>query len=438
MISKHRPPASLSPPPSNTAVIANGGITLGGSGTNRTITLAPVANASGTATITIQVADANGGIATDTFDITVNAVNDLPTISDVTNQSTNEDTATAAIPFTVGDVETPAGSLTVTATSSNTAVIANAGITLGGSGANRTITLAPVANATGTATITIQVADANGGIATDTFDITVNAVNDLPTISDVANQTTNEDTSTAAIPFTIGDLETPAASLVVTATSSNTAVIANGGITLGGSGTNRTITLAPVANTSGTATITIQVADANGGIATDTFDITVNAVNDLPTVSDVANQTTNEDTATAAIPFTVGDVETPAGSLTVTATSSNTSVIANAGITLGGSGANRTITLAPVANASGTATITIQVADANGGIATDTFDITVNAVKRSAVHLGRNESIDQRRHRHGRHSVHGRRCRNTGRQPDGHRHIQQHGGDCQRRHHARR
>ncbi len=102
------------------------------------------------------------------------------------------------------------------------------------------------------------------------------------------------------------------------------------------------------------------MADANGGIATDTFDITVNAVNDLPTVSDVANQTTNEDTATAAIPFTVGDVETPAGSLVVTATSSNTSVIANAGITLGGSGANRTITLAPVANAFGTATITIQ------------------------------------------------------------------------------
>ena len=38
--------------------------------------------------------------------VTVTAVNDAPTISDVTDQTTTEDTATAPLAFTVGDVET--------------------------------------------------------------------------------------------------------------------------------------------------------------------------------------------------------------------------------------------------------------------------------------------------------------------------------------------
>ena len=51
-------------------------------------------------------------IATTSFVLTVISVNDAPTISTVTNKSTNEDTATSPIAFTVGDVETAAGSLT--------------------------------------------------------------------------------------------------------------------------------------------------------------------------------------------------------------------------------------------------------------------------------------------------------------------------------------
>ena len=41
-----------------------------------------------------------------------------PTISDITDKSTNEDISTAAIPFTIGDAETPAASLTLGRSSS--------------------------------------------------------------------------------------------------------------------------------------------------------------------------------------------------------------------------------------------------------------------------------------------------------------------------------
>jgi hypothetical protein len=61
--------------------------------------------------------------------------------------------------FTVGDTETAAGSLTVTRSSSNTTLVPLANVVLGGSGANRTVTVTPAANQTGTATITLTVSD---------------------------------------------------------------------------------------------------------------------------------------------------------------------------------------------------------------------------------------------------------------------------------------
>jgi hypothetical protein len=106
--------------------------------------------------------------------------NTAPTISTISDQTTLEDTATGAIAFTVGDVETAAGSLTVTASSSDLGVVAVGGIALGGSGASRTITLSPVANASGTSTVTVTVTDAGGASATNSFVLIVTPVSDVP------------------------------------------------------------------------------------------------------------------------------------------------------------------------------------------------------------------------------------------------------------------
>ena len=55
------------------------------------------------------------------------------------------------------------------------------------------------------------------------------------------------------------------------------------------------------------------MTDADGGTASDTFVLTVTAANDAADdLRHVPTQTTTEDTATAALGFTVGDVETPA------------------------------------------------------------------------------------------------------------------------------
>ena len=103
---------------------------------------------------------------------------------------------------------------------------------------------------------------------------------------------------------------------------------------------------------------------------------TVSGINDAPTISDVTSQITTENIATAALPFTVGDDLTAAGSLTLTKDSSNPTLVPPANIVFGGSGANRTVTVTPAANQSGTTYITLTVSDGTH-TASDGFWLTV-------------------------------------------------------------
>src|SRR5262249_16350825 len=63
------------------------------------------------------------------------------------------------IAFNVGDNQQAAGSLNLSGTSSNPAVITNANIVFGGAGVKRNVTLIPVAGAVGSSTITITIDD---------------------------------------------------------------------------------------------------------------------------------------------------------------------------------------------------------------------------------------------------------------------------------------
>ena len=362
---------------SNVTLIPNGNIAFGGSEANRTVTVTPAANQSGTATITVTVSDGSLN-ATDTFVVTVAGVNDNPTISNIADQAVNEDATTGPIAFTVGDVEIAAGMLTLTGASSDVALVPNASIAFGGSGASRTVTVTPAANQSGTATITVTVSDGTL-TAVDTFVLTVNAVNDAPTISAIVNQSVVQDTSTAPIAFTVGDVETAADGLTVTGSSSTATLVPDANIVFGGSGVSRTVTITPATGQTGTATITVTVSDGTL-TASIPFTLTVTtAGNASPTISDIVNQSVNEDTATGAIAFTVADAETAAGSLTVTGTSSNTTLVPNANVVLGGAGADRTVTVTPAVNQSGTSIITVTVSDGTL-TASDTFVLTVAAV----------------------------------------------------------
>jgi hypothetical protein len=84
------------------------------------------------------------------------------------------------------------------------------------------------------------------------------------TISPIANQTIFVNTSTGPLSFTLSDDQINPASLTVAGSSSNPGLVPQSNIVLGGSGANRTVTVTPVADQLGTATITLTVS---GGTA---------------------------------------------------------------------------------------------------------------------------------------------------------------------------
>ena len=154
-----------------------------------------------------------------------------PTLSDISDQVTTVGTATGAIGFTVNDADTPVSSLSLSGSSSNLSLVPNANIVFGGSGANRTVTVTPAAGQSGSSTITVNVGDGQFS-ASDSFVLTVNAGNSVPTISNLTDRTITVNSSTGAISFTVGDVETAAGSLTVSGSSSNPTLVPTGGIVL--------------------------------------------------------------------------------------------------------------------------------------------------------------------------------------------------------------
>jgi hypothetical protein len=101
--------------------------------------------------------------------------------------------------------------------------------------------------------------------------------------------------------------------------------------------------------------------------------------NVAPTVADIADRASDQDTVVGPLEFAIGDRETAAEALTVTAMADGTSVVPADGVTLGGSGAVRSITLTPLEAATGTVIVTLTVTDPAGAIARSAFQVTVNA-----------------------------------------------------------
>jgi hypothetical protein len=119
----------------------------------------------------------------------------------------------------------------------------------------------------------------------------------------------------------------------------------------------------PAANYNGSDSFTYEARDPRGADSSAvTVSITVRPVDDAPTVVVAAGGTCNTDSS-GTINLTLADIDSPLGSLTLRASTSNKSVVPDGGIVFAGSGSSRTATITGVTGKSGTATITITVGD---------------------------------------------------------------------------
>jgi len=197
-----------------------------------------------------------------------------------------------------------------------------------------------------------------------------------PLIGDVADQNIAQGTSTGTLYFVVGDTETAFTALTVAAVSSDPALLPT--LTLGGTNAQRTINVTAASGLTGTATVTLSVTDGEALTASSSFNVTVTTANTKPTLTALQGyQIVSPGQTPAAVSFTVGDAETAVGSLNVVATSSNTKLVPNANITLGGSGASRTVQITPVVGQKGSAVIKLRITDALGASAQGEFIFSV-------------------------------------------------------------
>ncbi|HEX4607948.1 MAG TPA: Ig-like domain-containing protein [Urbifossiella sp.] len=235
-------------------------------------TYTPAADWNGTDSFTYHATDGSLSSAPVTVILTVTPVNDPPTLDPIPDQSVPEDAA----PVTLGLTGITAGggetqTLTVTAVSSDPALVPNPTVTYSSPGTLGGLTFQPAPNATGITTITVTVSD---GITTTTrtFTVTVTPVNHPP----VANP--DATTTAEGTPVTVGVLgnDTDADGDPLTVAAVGTA--GHGTVTTDGT----TVTYTPAANWSGTDSFTYTVSDGNGGFSSATVTVTVTPVNRPP------------------------------------------------------------------------------------------------------------------------------------------------------------
>jgi hypothetical protein len=124
-----------------------------------------------------------------------------------------------------------------------------------------TLTLTP-SGVDGVAPVLVTVVNASGDSAATWFNVTTVPANLPPTITGLANTNTLVNT-TLTIPFKLGDDHTDMSTATPTALSGNSTVVSNdtAHLSFGGSGTNRTLIITPVANQSGAVPISVSVSD---------------------------------------------------------------------------------------------------------------------------------------------------------------------------------
>ena len=236
-------------------------------------------------------------------------------------ENINSGTASSTLSFTVslGDAQTVAQNLIVKA-SGGSQVAASA--SLPNSSGVATITIISSQFIYGNEPISVTVTDGDGAQASTTYTLDVLAVDPPPVFVNggVTGVSFNEGaTATSygalspAVTFYVDDL-TPSGtddsgSLVITASSSNQALISNGNIgiaTVSGYPTERMLTMYSQPNTHGSSWITLTASDGSKS-ATETFLATVNQVEIPPVISNVGTQTYYESTSsqTETIAFNV-------------------------------------------------------------------------------------------------------------------------------------
>ncbi len=329
---------------------ANGTVAINPDGT---VTYTPNADFHGNDSFTYTASDGNGGNVVETVNVQVNPENDAP-ITIVDDISVNEDES-INIQVLQNDTDVDGDTLSIDSFTQP----ANGAVTLNPDGS---FTYTPAANYNGADTFTYTVTD--GQLTrTETVNITVDPVNDDPTVDTAINLNTDEDTDiTVDVLALATDVDGDTLSISVHPDSAQ-----GGSVQV----VNGEVVYSPANNFNGADSFTYTITDGNGGSFTGTVNIDVAPINDAPNAI-INNYETDEE---AAITFDVlsndNDIDGDVISLDSFTQPANGSLVQNP---------DGTLSYTPNDGFNGIDTFTYTITDPDGLTDTATVNITVNAV----------------------------------------------------------
>ncbi len=334
----------------------------------------PAENFNGQAEITYTVTD---GQLTDEakVTVTVNPVNDAPTIKvdaveSITEDAVNTDTVVATL--TVRDTDTSEDQLTVSLENNSNGYFVLVGdevkLTQAGVDAvnNDELNLKDL-------TISASVSDGVNPTANDSDSLIVNRVNDAPTIKVDAVESITEDavsTDTVVATLTVRDTDTPEDQLTVSLENNSNGyfVLVGNEVKLTQAGVdavnNDELNLKDLA-------ISASVSDGVNPTASDSDSLVVNRVNDAPTVENaIADQVLSEDFD--AYTIDLNEVFKDSDSSLEFSVSGNSNVLVSI--------ENGIVTISPTADWNGSEILTFKATDPSGESISQTVNFTVAPV----------------------------------------------------------
>ena len=224
-----------------------------------------------------------------------------PTLSPMSDITILEDSAIQGIALSgISDGgDSVAQTLTITAVSSNPAIVLNPSVVYTSPSTMGTLLLVPVSDQFGTATVTVTVQDSGGTIGGSsdtvvrTFIVTVLPVNDPPLMDVIADLTILEDSPQQTVALTnviSGPANESSQSMTITAVSSRPDLIPNPTVVYNSPASGGSLRFTPAPHVSGIAVILVTITDSggttNGGLAVTslTFTVTMTAISHFPVV----------------------------------------------------------------------------------------------------------------------------------------------------------
>ncbi len=385
------------------ALISTPAVNYTNSNSTGTLTFTPVSGATGTTTVTVIVD--NGGASNNPvllqFTVTVLPVvtSAGPAVDPINNLTIYQNSGIQTVSLTgiTAGTNSPGGVAQVWAYTSDSTIIPPPAVNYNNPNSTGSLTFTPVPGALGTATITVTV---NNGAANfnQVFTVTVlpaSVTSPVPTLNVIPNVTVyqNAGVQTISLAGITSGSTNQTQPLVVSASSSNPAIISAPVVNYTSPNSLGTLAFAPATNALGSTTVTVTVnngAEINNPF-TQAFTVTVVArpAGSLPpTINPISSISVVESSFGASIPITgissgvvptvtQGRASTPPSQIRITATSSNPRLVESM-VRYSSPSSSGVLTLRP-STGTGTAIITVPVNNGTktNNITTQSFTVTV-------------------------------------------------------------